>query len=220
MFFLKKLFFKLNLNGKINQKKEQLKYDDYFQKRGHLGSDIGLRFAVPKIHDFFNQDSETVLDVGCGGAHAIMALQKLGWTAKGTDISKWLINNPLRELKEKGIVFCAPASNLPFPDNSFDVAMSTEVMEHLPEKEVEDAIKEMARVAKKHLFLTINFCPSSSKNPLEYHLTIKPRVWWEKRFEKFNLRKRSDILNQIQNKDLHETGGRKIAVEYFVYDKV
>ncbi|GAI61002.1 unnamed protein product, partial [marine sediment metagenome] len=38
--------------------------------------------------------------------------------------------------------------NIPFGDNAFDLVVSVELLEHIPEKHTDKALKEMARVAK------------------------------------------------------------------------
>ena len=43
----------------------------------------------------------------------------------------------------------APASQLPFADQSFDAIMSTDVLEHVLEKDVPALIQEFARVTRK-----------------------------------------------------------------------
>ena len=42
---------------------------------------------------------------------------------------------------------------LPFADDAFDLVVSTEVLEHLPEPE--KALRELGRVSGGHLFLTV-----------------------------------------------------------------
>merc|ERR1719247_3627593 len=49
----------------------------------------------------------------------------------------------------------APASQLPFADQSFDAIMSTDVLEHVLEKDVPALIQEFARVARHELYLKI-----------------------------------------------------------------
>lgn len=47
----------------------------------------------------------------------------------------------------------ADIGRLPFPDSSFDLVLAIEVLEHVPDPEV--ALTELARVARRHLVLSV-----------------------------------------------------------------
>ena len=42
--------------------------------------------------------------------------------------------------------------NLPFEDNSFDLVLCCEVLEHLPDDIYQDALKEIQRVSNEYIF--------------------------------------------------------------------
>ena len=97
----------------------------------------------------------TVLDVGCGdGAQWKKKYRPNGLKnlkISGIDISKIGI----RKSREIGInAKRGKAEDIPYPDNSFDCVVCTEVIEHL-ERPI-DAISEMMRVAKKLIIIS---CP-------------------------------------------------------------
>jgi len=83
----------------------------------------------------------------------------------------------------------APATALPFADGSFDAVMSTDVLEHLAESEVDAAVGELTRVAKRFLFLKISnrkeHWPAKvpgANLPAALHQTVRPRAFWVDRF--------------------------------------
>ncbi|MES2598945.1 MAG: class I SAM-dependent methyltransferase [Verrucomicrobiota bacterium] len=92
-----------------------------------------------------------VLDAGCGtgGMMARMA----GWDAKGVDISPAAVWH----CQERGLheVTQASVCELPFPDASFDLVLSLDVLYH---QQVDDisALKEMARVLRPGGILILN----------------------------------------------------------------
>ena len=49
----------------------------------------------------------------------------------------------------------APVTKLPFPDKSFDVSCAFEVLEHLPFDQFQPALKELARVARTHVLISL-----------------------------------------------------------------
>lgn len=76
--------------------------------------------------------AKNVLDVGCGDGRLVGVLLRHGYVATGMDIS----SNALSVAKSKvpeGRFVCYPldGSPWPFPDKSFDVIVSFEVIEHL-----------------------------------------------------------------------------------------
>jgi hypothetical protein len=50
---------------------------------------------------------------------------------------------------------CGSAAELPFADGSFDLVMATEIMEHLPASLYERSLTELARVAGRHILITV-----------------------------------------------------------------
>jgi SAM-dependent methyltransferase len=117
------------------------------QSTGYLGV---VRSLIEAVH---LQPGETILDVGCGsgvldrwlarhtgGAHRIMAI----------DIHRTLLREAAALARKDGLEHLIEfregnAEAMPFPDNSFDVTMSTTVMELL---DADRMLREMLRVTK------------------------------------------------------------------------
>jgi ubiquinone/menaquinone biosynthesis C-methylase UbiE len=97
---------------------------------------------------------KTVLDVGCGEGFTLQQLYEhgIGEKLEGVDFQEAAITlgntiHPHLKLKQGDIY------DLPFKDNSFDVVMCTEVLEHL-ERPLE-ALKELKRVTKQYLIISV-----------------------------------------------------------------
>ncbi|MCF6210134.1 MAG: class I SAM-dependent methyltransferase [Gammaproteobacteria bacterium] len=52
----------------------------------------------------------------------------------------------------------ASIEDLPFPDNSFDMVLCAQVLEHLPESVLKKGVQELARVARQWVFVSVPYC--------------------------------------------------------------
>jgi ubiquinone/menaquinone biosynthesis C-methylase UbiE len=100
------------------------------------------------------QAGETVLDVGCGtGTLALIAKQRVGATGgvSGIDPSVQMIARARRKAAQHGLAIdfqVGVIEQLAFPDQSFDVVLSTFMMHQLPDDLKPRGLAEIARVLK------------------------------------------------------------------------
>lgn len=114
------------------------------------------------INNFYNQlfrlikplKPISILDVGCGEGFTLQKLEerKVGKNNEGIDYSKDAIEigrkiYPKLTLKE-GTVY-----NLPYKENSFDLVICTEVLEHLDDPL--KAVNEIKRVSSKYVLFSV-----------------------------------------------------------------
>jgi len=106
--------------------------------------------------------SGLVLENGCGVGMYMHHLIPFGGRVMGLDFD-------LDRVKESGqvglIVFQAAGENVPFPDDSVDLILSNEVIEHVQDDH--DAVSEMIRILKPGGRLVL-FCPKRGY-PFETH---------------------------------------------------
>ena len=127
--------------------------------RKHTSTNPVQRFL---IDNFFNTLSKelkklnvsSILDAGCGEGFTLerLRIEKAGDKFEGVDFLKTAIDlghkiHPNLTLKQASIY------ELPYKDSSFDLVLSTEVLEHLgdPKK----GLKEIVRVSKKYILLSV-----------------------------------------------------------------
>lgn len=129
-----------------------MEYDDAAAERleaVYLGPDV-----MAQRHDTLGriavQEGERVLDIGSGpGFLATAIADQTGPNGKvvGVDISQQIVDRANQRNRREWLSYqCADAAALPFEDNSFDVVVSTQVAEYVPD--VEAFASEVFRVLK------------------------------------------------------------------------
>lgn len=163
------------------------KYDTVFRDEGYRSRQAsqGLRYVAKLCADY---KFSTVLDVGCGPGWSVLELLLRGKKAQGVEPCKYLFTQELRVPAGLGIVKEGLATAIPFPADSFDLVFCTDVLEHLPEKDVNQAISELVRISKKYVFASVCSQEAICFPELKLHQTVKPRNWWLEQFGKFKLR--------------------------------
>ena len=190
--------------------KNKVAYDSYSQAGGLLNT-----FAT-WTNELFKPES--VLDVGCAYGFVVKRFQDLGIPATGIEYSPFAVSQAVTENIYEGDVRDLSR----FKNNSFDLVLGTELLEHIPEDDLFNAVKEMYRVSKRFIFLLI--CTANSdhiesrggKGDLS-HITLKPRWWWESLFHRLDIKrdfKKEDFANNHQQSRQMKWAGR-----FFVLSK-
>ena len=99
---------------------------------------------------------DSVLDVGCGeGVLTEQWAQALGDApVVGLDLDDPKLRAEWQRRRRPNLSFRSTAAQrLPFADNEFDLAAAIEVLEHVPDPEA--TVAEMARVARRHLLVSV-----------------------------------------------------------------
>jgi SAM-dependent methyltransferase len=119
---------------------------------------------------------ESVLDFGCGPGHLIEHLLKIVGRGKvfGIDYSKEAVEQVNHNFsKHKSFAKAVWADSMPssFADNSMDMVISIEVIEHLDDKQLEGVFKEIYRILKPGGFVIIT---TPNEEDLQANKTICP----------------------------------------------
>ena len=106
--------------------------------------DLAIRYA-PIVEFVRRQRPASILEVGSGVHGIAYYLEDL--SIVGTDVK-------FRERPQNNMrAVASSAEALPFHDRSFDLVISSDMMEHLPAAIRADVVKEMLRVARRHLVI-------------------------------------------------------------------
>jgi len=119
---------------------------DYWEERDAATAHDERRLREVILRSIPSQ-ARLVLDVGCGNGWLARALIRRGVAVCSMDLG---IPNPRRALietpDERHVAVVAHGERLPFADATFDCAVASEVIEHLPEPE--RVLDEMWRVVR------------------------------------------------------------------------
>ena len=116
----------------------------------------------------------SVLDVGCAYGLMVERCLENGIYAMGLDISKWCEKQA--EIIIPGHFVRGVAWDLPFKDKEFDVLYCDGVLEHIPERLIEQTLSEFYRVANKRC-MDITFDHPET----EHHICNHNFDWWFER---------------------------------------
>lgn len=145
----------------------------YYSSECNALSNIETVFRTRPIKD--------ILIVGCGEGHGIHKLTRAGYTVKGLDLVDAIKYN---EYKSKLVI--QPAWDTKFSDIEFDLIVSIDVLEHIPEQKIDSTLNELRRIGK-FFYFTIA-CRKDKMGELineTLHLTVKTPAWWVSKISKY-----------------------------------
>jgi SAM-dependent methyltransferase len=126
---------------------------------------------------------DSVLDVGCGKAFLLYELTQTlpGLKIRGIDISRYGIEHAKPEVRP--FLEVCNATQLPFPDRSFDLVISINTFHNLYCYDVDKALREVERVGKRHKYIVVESYRNEEEkaNLLYWQLTCEmfctPQEW-------------------------------------------
>lgn len=126
-------------------RKRQLKkrYDSsstVYDSRYREDQKLKYRRVLPEI-----ENSETLLDVGCGTGMFLEEISDSDKTLFGVDFSVSMLEAAAERVDEAHL-FVADADNLPFKDGSFDTVVSLTLLQNMPNPS--KTLAEMSRVTQ------------------------------------------------------------------------
>jgi len=151
---------------------------DYFKKVDALreAPDCEPWAYANRIHRFADFKGRSVLDVGCGHGYVLSHYAKQGAQVTGVDLTEravLLSRERFRLSNLPGQFTKINGSQLPFPDQSFDLVCSMGVLHHMPDPS--PLVSEIARVLKPSgRFIGMLYHRGSFRN----HVTFRWRKWF------------------------------------------
>lgn len=128
---------------------------EYWGYRSPSGDVAGADRIINAWKTMFNP--KTMLSFGCGRGTLLAYARDVGIEAHGFDWSKWAVSDEGRfaRCKPEWLKCHDATKHWPYPDNSFDLVVGLDIMEHIYLENLDFVINEIYRVAKKWIFLQI-----------------------------------------------------------------
>lgn len=164
---------------------------------------------ISKISNYINFSQSKILDAGCGNGLYTIALAKKARRVYGIDINLCELekaNNLISQSKLTNIKFiCMDAQKIAFLNNSFDIILLIESLEHMHDQE--KVLKNLYNILKEKGFLIL-YVPNRLF-PIEGHgahigrLKLSFRIpflpWLPYKISKYFLNARNYTTNSIRN---------------------
>lgn len=123
-----------------------------------------LPHILPLIYEL---KPKSILDYGCGQSNLIQKLDING------DTRLYRYDPSINEISDP-------------PDQKMDLIINTDVLEHIPENDIND-ILEHIRDLSENVFFSISTVPAAQILPSgeNAHCTVYPKEWWENRIREY-----------------------------------
>ena len=125
-----------------------LRYQQEYYEQEHFWGNEPSPDNLARINEIISlipNCVNSVLDVGCGDGCIINRLHNAGYESYGIDISSKALSYVKCWKKQMS------CNNLHFKDNSFDLIISSEIIEHLEDTVFMETLEEMERVTKTEI---------------------------------------------------------------------
>jgi SAM-dependent methyltransferase len=104
---------------------------------------FGQERRLDLIRRYVPLEDRSILDVGCGLGMYVLAFRRFSSDVHGVDIDEEKVAKASQEMPN---IRVAPAEELPYPDGTFDMVLSHEVIEHVGDDQ--RAVAEAVRVLR------------------------------------------------------------------------
>jgi 2-polyprenyl-6-hydroxyphenyl methylase/3-demethylubiquinone-9 3-methyltransferase len=188
---------------KNNDEEEADKFFEYYKEQSESKETylrfVGIYNTIKRIRHANNlaNTSLTIADIGCGAGTQSIIWAKDGHRVHGIDINERLIDlaNKRAEGSQLEAEFIAgTATSLPWKNETMDVCLAPELLEHVPEWE--KCLDEFDRILKKGgvLFITTSnrLCPKQNEFELPCYSWYPSKL--KKYYEKLAVTTRPELV--------------------------
>jgi 2-polyprenyl-3-methyl-5-hydroxy-6-metoxy-1,4-benzoquinol methylase len=132
---------------------------------------------VPEKDEYIDKFVESIegriLDAGCGQGNHLKRLRNNGFDVFGIEISKFVCDSYLQDVPHMNsdIISFAKCNH-----DNFEAVICLDVLEHIPEGEIDVVLSSLCKLSDSFLFGIANH--SDIKQGYELHLIQEDSNWW------------------------------------------
>ena len=170
-------------------------------------SEARIRAEVARIK------AETAIDFGCGNGSAAILLREAGveFVTLLDFIPDVYLHPDVRSLIEAGHAKFVRTSLWNKTTATADFGLCTDVMEHIPEKHVDEVLAIIAQSVDSCVFRIALFGGKAAQEIDQLHVTVRPADWWAERLKKhFSVLDSPEIQrNDLKNREVYCVTARR-----------
>lgn len=144
-----------------------------------------------QINEVIEKNPKNILEVGIGSKTVSNYLKKIGYNI-------WTIDSD----KSVEPDYVGSVLNLPFKRDSFDIVLCAEVLEHLPFSQFELGLRNLRKVTKKYVILTL---PEYSLFKIYFDIKLFPRIPRIRKIIKISFSKKH-VYNKVHYWEIGKRG--------------
>jgi glycerol-3-phosphate cytidylyltransferase-like family protein/SAM-dependent methyltransferase len=144
-----------------------------------------------------------VVDMGCGPGYLLHLLHEVGIHADGVDLSPSSPEMATPEVRDR--IKVGSIVDIDIPDQTYDLVICREVIEHLPVVDVNRTVATMCRISSRYVYVTTRFHPAPNSlldvttefevDPT--HITLLNKDFLRTLFVLQGFRRRRDLESQM-----------------------
>lgn len=167
-------------------------YDESFLWQIRFNSAAAHIFLESILPEIVKGKTARILDLG--GAKGFLT-KRLDRFPKVEAINLDFSDYATQNTAFRKATICGDIRAIPFKDDSFDILVGLDILEHLPPEDIQNFCNEAKRVLKPGgtMFFAIALEDEPFASRDRSHLSLKRRGWWEKEFSKACLPPKGDF---------------------------
>ena len=153
-------------------------WDGTGQAKGYRGTYADFPENLKFLEYIKSLNPESVIEAGCSYGFLIKRLNDAGISAEGFDVSSFAIKMRATDKIRQASILDLSC----YKDKQFDLAVTIELLEHIPEAYTEQALRELARVSKRGVhWIAYKEVDDLFQTKDITHINIKPFNWWKEK---------------------------------------